>query len=134
MFKNLKYKMLHLGWGNPRYVIELYELEGTLKGHLVQLPCNEQGQLQLHQVLTAPYSLSMAVCRDGAATTSLSNPFQYFTTLTVKKIIKKTYTRTFSLYPGHISSFQLKLLPLVLSQQTLTKSLPPFFFKLPFRY
>ena len=24
------------------------ELEGTLKGHLVQLPCYEQGHLQLH--------------------------------------------------------------------------------------
>jgi len=23
--------------------IELFELEGTFKGHLVQLPCNEQG-------------------------------------------------------------------------------------------
>ena len=128
MFKNLKYNMLHLGWGNPRYVIELYELEGTLKGHLVQLPCNEQGRLQLHQVLTAPYSLSMAVCRDGAATTSLSNPFQYFTTLTVKK---ETIFLISSLY--HLF-FCLKLLPFVLSQQTLTKSLPPFFFKLPFRY
>ena len=29
--------------------IELLELEGTLKGHLVQLPCNEQGHLQLGQ-------------------------------------------------------------------------------------
>jgi len=26
-------------------LLELFELEGTLKGHLVQLPCNEQGQL-----------------------------------------------------------------------------------------
>jgi len=31
-------------------IIELFELEGTLKRHLVQLPCNEQGHLQLHQV------------------------------------------------------------------------------------
>jgi len=29
-------------------------LEGTLKGHLVQLPCNEQGHLQLHQVAQSP--------------------------------------------------------------------------------
>ena len=33
---------------------EWLELEGTCKGHLVQLPCNEQGHLQLHQVLRAP--------------------------------------------------------------------------------
>jgi len=31
-------------------IIELVELEETLKGHLVQLPCNELGHLQLHQV------------------------------------------------------------------------------------
>ena len=27
-----------------------FELEGTLRSHLVQLPCNEQGELQLSQV------------------------------------------------------------------------------------
>lgn len=29
---------------------ELFELEGTIKGHLAQLPCNDQGHLQLDQV------------------------------------------------------------------------------------
>jgi len=29
-------------------------LEGTLKGHLVQLPYNKQGHLQLHQVAESP--------------------------------------------------------------------------------
>ena len=28
-------------------IMEVYELEETLKGHLAQLPCNEQGHLQL---------------------------------------------------------------------------------------
>ena len=28
----------------------IVKLEGTLKGHLGQLPCNEQGHLQLDQV------------------------------------------------------------------------------------
>ena len=28
---------------------DLFELEGTFKGHLVQLPCNEQGHLHLDQ-------------------------------------------------------------------------------------
>ena len=31
-------------------IIESSEFEGMLKGHLVQLPCNEQGHLQLHQI------------------------------------------------------------------------------------
>jgi len=31
-------------------ITEPLELEGTFKGHLVQLPCNEQGHAQLDQV------------------------------------------------------------------------------------
>ena len=49
-------------------ITELLELEGTLKGHLVQLPCNEQGHPHLHQVLRAPTSLTLNVSRDGAFT------------------------------------------------------------------
>jgi len=30
-------------------IIKLFELEGTLKGHVVQLPCNEWGHAQLDQ-------------------------------------------------------------------------------------
>ena len=29
--------------------MDLFELEGTFKGHVVQPPCNEQRHLQLHQ-------------------------------------------------------------------------------------
>jgi len=71
--------------------IESFELEGTFKGHLVQLPCNEQGHLQLDQVLRALSSLTLNVSRNGASPTSLGNLFQCFTTLLIKK--------TFSLYP-----------------------------------
>jgi len=35
-------------------IIKPFELEGTLKGHLVQLPCNEQGHLQLDQGAQSP--------------------------------------------------------------------------------
>ena len=35
-------------------IIESLELEGTFKGHLVQLPCNEQGHAQLDQVAQSP--------------------------------------------------------------------------------
>ena len=31
-------------------IIKSLELDGTSEGHLVQLPCNEQEHLQLHQV------------------------------------------------------------------------------------
>ena len=65
--------------------IELFELEETLKGHLVQIPCSEQGHLQLHQVLRAPSSLTLRVSKDGASTTSLGNLCQCLTTSTVKK-------------------------------------------------
>ena len=36
---------------------ELFELEGTLEGHLVQLPCNEWGHPQLHRELRASHRL-----------------------------------------------------------------------------
>jgi len=35
-------------------IIESFELEGALKGHLVQLFCNEQGHLHLDQVAQSP--------------------------------------------------------------------------------
>jgi len=59
-------------------------LEGTCKGHLVQLPCNEQGQPQLPQVLRAPSSLTLNVSKDGSPTTSLGNLCQSLIALTVK--------------------------------------------------
>jgi len=31
-------------------IVEPFEFEGVFKGHLVQLPCHEQGHLQLDQV------------------------------------------------------------------------------------
>ena len=34
--------------------IELFNLEGTHKSHLVQLPCNEWGYLQLDHVAQSP--------------------------------------------------------------------------------
>ena len=62
-------------------IIELFELEGTLKGHLVQLPCSEQEYLQFHQVLRSQFSLALNISRDEASTTSLGNLFQCFTSL-----------------------------------------------------
>ena len=47
--------------------MELFELGGTSKGRLVQLPCNEQGYPQLSQVLRALSNLILGVSRDGAS-------------------------------------------------------------------
>ena len=54
-------------------IIESLELKGTLKGHLVQPPCNEQGRAQLHQVLRTPSSLTLDVSRNRASTIPLGN-------------------------------------------------------------
>ena len=47
-------------WRNFR---ESFELEGTFKGHPVQLPCNEQGHAQLDQGAQSPSSLTLDVSR-----------------------------------------------------------------------
>ena len=35
-------------------ITQPFELEGTLKDHLVQLPCSEQGYIQIVQVVQSP--------------------------------------------------------------------------------
>ena len=67
-------------------IVESFELERTFKLHLVQLPCNEQGHLELHQVLRALTSLTLSVCRyrAWASTTYLCSLFYCLTTLIVK--------------------------------------------------
>ena len=46
-------------------IIELFELEGTFKGHLVQLPYNEQGHLQLHQGAVDVFAIMCSLCWRG---------------------------------------------------------------------
>ena len=53
-------------------------------------PCSEQGHLQLDQVLTAPSSLTLAVCRDEASTSYLGSLLQGFTTLIVRNLYLKS--------------------------------------------
>jgi len=67
-------------------ITELFKLEGTFKGHLVQLSCNEQGHLTAHQVLRAPSSLTLSVFRDGACTASLGNLCQCLNAFIVKQV------------------------------------------------
>jgi len=49
-------------------IIESFELEETLKGHQVQLTCNEQEHLQLDQGAQSPSSLILNVYNDGTPT------------------------------------------------------------------
>jgi len=73
-----------LGWLrkiDSRKVIESFEWEGTFKNHQIQLPCNEQGHLQLDEVAQSPVS------RDGAATTFLGNLYQCLITVIVKQYL-----------------------------------------------
>ena len=62
-------------------------MEGTSEGHLVQLPCNEQGLLKLSQVLRTHSKLTLDVDRDGTSTSYLGNLFQCCATLTVKDFL-----------------------------------------------
>ena len=61
-------------------------MEATFKCHLVQVTCNEQGHLQLHQMSRAPSSPNLSVSKDGVSITSLGNMCQCLTTLIVKNI------------------------------------------------
>ena len=48
--------VLHI-WNHG--ITQLFELEGILKGHLVQTPCNEQAHLHLDQVAQSPVQLGL---------------------------------------------------------------------------
>lgn len=58
-------------------IMESFEVEGTFKGHLVQLSCEEQECLQLHQMLKAWSSLTLSVFRDGASSIALGSLFEF---------------------------------------------------------
>ena len=60
-------------------MIQQFELEGALTGHLIQLSCNEQGHLQLDQF--AQSRLILSVSKDEAPTAISGNLF--LTTLIV---------------------------------------------------
>ena len=52
---------------------ELFELKRVFKGHLVQLHCNEQGHLQLHQVAQSSAQSDLGRFQGWASTTSPGN-------------------------------------------------------------
>ena len=66
-------------------IIEPFELEGTTKGHLVQLPAVNR---DTHSSISAqsPSSLTSGVCRNRTSTCCLGNLCQCLTTLVIKNI------------------------------------------------
>jgi len=90
------------------------ELEGTCKGHLVQIPSSEQGHLQLDQVLRFPSGLTLCVSTDGASTSSPLKLCQCLTTFILNNF--------FLLSNLILPSFSSKPFPLVLSPQILLES------------
>ena len=65
-------------------VIASFELAGTLKCHLVQLPCSAQGHLQLHQVAQSPIQPDLDRLQGWGTATSLGNLCHCFTALIIK--------------------------------------------------
>lgn len=98
-------------------ISELFVLEETPKGHLVQLPRNEQGHLQQDEVAQSLVQPDFE-CRQGQGINHLSGqtvPASNASPLLfIKKIILKSNL--------NLPSSSLKAFPLVLSQKTLLKS------------
>ena len=95
----------------------------TLKGHLAQLSCNEQEHPELNQGARSPSTLSLDVSRDRAIHCLSGHPVPVPHTLMVKNF--------FLISNLNLPSCSLKPFLLVLSQQTLLKSLSPSFLQLP---
>ena len=66
-------------------ITELFELEGTLKNHLVQLCCNEQGHVQLDQVAKSPIQPDIE-CLQGWGIYQLSRKSALYVGLTFQII------------------------------------------------
>ena len=66
--------------------MESFELEGTLKGHLAQLPLTKQLYLLLDQVAQSPVQPDLEYIQGGVFTTSLGSLCQCLTTLRAHNI------------------------------------------------
>ena len=82
-------------------IINSFKLEGTIKGHLVQLLSVNKDIYSWITLLKAQIRLTLNVSKDGVSTTSLDNLYQFLTPLVLK---------TFSLCPHnqHLTFFSLK--------------------------
>jgi len=74
---SLSWKWSPCLWYQPgvshKRIMESFELEGSLKSHLVQVSCNEWVCYSCTRLLRAWSSLTLNVSKDGASTNSLDN-------------------------------------------------------------
>ena len=99
--------------------IELFELESTIKGHLVQLPCNKQGHLQLDQVAQSPVQPDLECLRGWGIHHTSGQPVPVFNHFYCIYL--------FLIFSINLPYFSLKSFPFVLSPKILLKSLSPSF-------
>jgi len=93
--------------------IKWFGLEGTLKITWFQPPAMGRDTFHQTRLLRAPSNPALNTAREGAATASVGNLFQCFTTLMVKNF--------FLISNLDLPSFSLEPFPLVLSLHTLVK-------------
>jgi len=104
----------------PHRITESFELEGTLKGCLVQLPCTEQGRPQLHQC-SEPIQPDLGCLQGWGTTTFLVSLCHCLTALTVKK------NKNLSLISNlNLPSFSLKPLPCPITTDSAKESVSSF--------
>ena len=102
-------------------------VERDFKDHLVPTPpALSRDVFHQTRLLRAPSNLALNTAREGAATASLGNLFQCFTTLMLKNFFQTSNL--------NLPSFSLQPFPLVLSLHTLVISPSPSFLEAPFWY
>jgi len=84
---------------------EFFEMEGTLKGYLVQLSAMSRDTYSSIRLLRAPSNLTLNVSKDGVSTTYPGNLFQCINTLVVKNflLMSNLILPSFSLKPFPLS-------------------------------
>jgi len=108
-------------------IINSFKLEGTIKGHLVQLLSVNKDIYSWITLLKAQIRLTLNVSKDGVSTTSISNLLQCLTNLIIKNI--------FLIFKLNLTSCSLKTFPLALSQKDPAKvRLYPSFLYDPFTF
>ena len=89
-------------------IIEWFGWEGTFEGHPVHPPAMGRDVFNWIRSLRAPSNVALDVPRDGAATTSLGNPCQDLTTLSVKHFFLLSSLNLPSRQPHYSNSVAFK--------------------------